>query len=500
MLAPDPATRRDDGLVRPDALGSAEFRADHRVRYAYVAGAMYKAIASVDLVIRMGQAGLLAYYGSGGVRPDDIAGAIDDIQRVLGRDGVYGMNLLASLDQPRREEQTVELFLRRGVRRIEASAFVQPSRGLVRYRLTGVRRGRDGLVSVPNLVLGKTSRPEVASTFLSPPPRHLVDALRAAGHLTEEEAALAGEVAMADDVCVEADSGGHTDQRQMVTLLPDMVRLRDRLAATVPGHQRTIRIGVAGGLGAPEGVAAAFILGADFVLTGSINQCTVEAGTSPAVKDLLELAGVQDTAMVPAGDMLEIGARAQVLRKGLFFPARANKLYDLYRRHDSLDDLDPATRAQLEKFFRQPLADVWAQTSEYLAAHDPAALEHAGRDPKHKMALIFKWYFVQATRYAMSGDADLRTDYQIACGPAMGALNTILEGTARQHWRHRHVDDLAEFLMTGAAAVLTDRLARLAGARAASPLPSTPPPAVPTPSAAPVQPVPPAPLAASRAN
>lgn len=474
MLVPDLAAGRRDAVVVPEALGSADFRADHRVRYAYVAGAMYKAIASVPLVIRMGRAGLLSYYGTGGVRPDGVSAAIDEIQHALGPDGVYGMNLLASLERPRREEQTVELFLRRGIRRIEASAFVQPSRSLVRYRLTGVRRGRDGAVRVPNLVLGKTSRPEVANTFFSPPPRHLVDALREAGQLTEEEAALAAEVPMADDVCVEADSGGHTDQRQMVTLLPDIVRLRDRVAAQAAGHRRPIRVGVAGGIGAPEGVAAAFILGADFVLTGSINQCTAEAGTSPEVKDLLERAGVQDTTMVPAGDMLEIGARAQVLRKGLFFPARANKLYDLYRRHDSLDDLAPATCAQLEKFFRLALDEVWAQTREYLTNNDPSELERAERDPKHKMALVFKWYFVQATRYAMSGAPDLHTDYQVACGPAMGALNTLLEGTPHQHWRERHVDELAEFLMTGAAGVLAERLTALTGTRGGAPWPQPP--------------------------
>ena len=38
------------------------------MRYAYVAGAMAKGIASPDLVIRMGAAGLLSYYGSGGQR------------------------------------------------------------------------------------------------------------------------------------------------------------------------------------------------------------------------------------------------------------------------------------------------------------------------------------------------------------------------------------------------------------------------------------------------
>ena len=71
------------------------------------------------------------------------------------------------------------------------------------------------------------------------------------------------------------------------------------------------------------------MVGADFVCTGSINQCTVESGMSDVVKDLLQDINVQDTEYAPAGDMFEIGARVQVLKKGTFFPARANKLFML---------------------------------------------------------------------------------------------------------------------------------------------------------------------------
>src|SRR5688572_31074432 len=39
-------------------------------------------------------------------------------------------------------------------------------------------------------------------------------------------------------------------------------------------------------------------------------------------------------------DMFEIGARVQVLKKGLLFAARANRLHDLYTRHESLDEID----------------------------------------------------------------------------------------------------------------------------------------------------------------
>jgi trans-AT polyketide synthase/acyltransferase/oxidoreductase domain-containing protein len=42
-------------------------------------------------------------------------------------------------------------------------------------------------------------------------------------------------------------------------------------------YHKKIRIGAAGGIGTPEAAAVAYMLGAEFIMTGSINQCTVEA-------------------------------------------------------------------------------------------------------------------------------------------------------------------------------------------------------------------------------
>ncbi|MET9974379.1 PfaD family polyunsaturated fatty acid/polyketide biosynthesis protein [Streptomyces microflavus] len=448
-------------FIAPEALGSADFTADHNVRYAYVAGSMYKAVASEDMVVRMGRAGLLSYFGAGGLSPDRIVAAIDRFRRELG-DGPYGLNLLASLENPAKEEEQVDLLLHHRVRRVEAASFIRPTPSLVRYRLSGLRLGRDGAVVIPNRVMAKVSRPEVAECFLRPAPRILVDALVDAGRIRPEEAALADRVPLADDLVAEADSGGHTDQRQLVILLPEIIRQRDRAARDIPAAAR-IRVGAAGGIGVPEAAAAAFVLGADFVLTGSINQCTVECGTSERVKDMLQEAEAHDMAIVPAGDMLETGARAQVLRRGLFYPARANKLYELYRRHDSLEELDRRTADQLQRrYFRRSFEDVWEETRAYYRRANPQALALAESDPKHKMLLVFKAYFVQSIRLAMSGSEEHQVDYQINCGPALGAFNSFVRGTERESWRNRHVDDIGEMIMRGAADILADRFGAMA--------------------------------------
>ncbi len=70
-------------------------------------------------------------------------------------------------------------------------------------------------------------------------------------------------------------------------------------------------MGAAGGIGTPEAAAAMFVMGADFILTGSINQCTVEAATSDAVKDLLQGMNVHDTDYAPSGELFELGSRCR---------------------------------------------------------------------------------------------------------------------------------------------------------------------------------------------
>jgi trans-AT polyketide synthase/acyltransferase/oxidoreductase domain-containing protein len=448
------------------SLGSAQFKGAYGIRYAYLAGAMYKGIASKELVVAMAKAGLMGYLGTGGLRLDRIEADIRSIQSELPADGRYGMNLLSDLSQPELEQRTVELFLTCGVRFVEAAAYMQMSPSLVRYRSKGLKRRPDGGIEAPHRVLAKVSRPEVATAFMQPAPEPIVRQLVQAGHLNAEEADLSRLIPIASDVCVEADSGGHTDRGVAQVLMPVMLSLRDE---TMAQHRygETIHVGAAGGIGTPEAAAAAFVMGADFILTGSINQCTVEAGTSIAVKDMLETAGPQDTAYAPAGDMFELGAKVQVFKKGIFFPARANKLYELYLRHNSIDEIDLKMRRQIEaKYFRRSFEDVWRETRSYYLDAGRNKPEELERSPKLKMALIFRWYFVHTNRLAMNGDEQQKLDYQIHCGPALGAFNRWVKGTELESWRNRHVADIAERLLDATADRLNDRFAQLTGGSA----------------------------------
>lgn len=450
------AAEKDSG-VRAEKLGCAIFRARHNLRFACVAGSMYKGIASKEIVIKMARAGMLGFLGTGGMKLDRMEQDIRVIQRELQPGQSYGANLLCNVVQPEVERQTVDLLLRLKVSRVEASAYTQVSSELVRYRLKGLREKNDGTVECTNKLIGKVSRPEVAEQFMSPAPERLVQKLVENGGVTKEEADLSRRVPMAEDVCVEADSGGHTDRGVAYALVPAIIMLRNQLEEKF-GYAEKICVGASGGLGTPHAIAASFILGADFVLTGSVNQCTVEAGTSDAVKDLLQNAEVQDTDIVPAGDMFEMGAKVQVFKKGLLFPTRAKKLYEIWRQYSSIDEIDEATRKQIEqKYFKKSFEDVFAETREHYGKVFPAAIARAEKDPRHKMALIFRWYFVHGNRMALSGNVNATEDFQIHCGPALGSFNSWVKGTKLEYWRNRHVDEINEKLMVEAAGLLERR-------------------------------------------
>jgi trans-AT polyketide synthase/acyltransferase/oxidoreductase domain-containing protein len=443
--------------IRAEALGSREFKIDYGLCYAYLAGAMYKGIASRELVVAMGKAGLMGFFGSGGLEVREIESAIQFIKAELSNGQSFGMNLLCNPERPDLEEQIVELFLKHGIRYVEASAFINVTPGLVRWRLSGMKRDVSGALISPRRILAKVSRPEVAAAFMQPAPEPIVRALVSAGKLTPQEAALSELVPMAQEICVEADSGGHTDQGVAYALMPAMMALRDQIMSE-RNYENVIKIGAAGGIGTPHSAAASFVMGADFILTGSINQCTVEAGTSDAVKSLLQDLNVQDTEYAPAGDMFEIGARVQVAKRGLFFPARANKLYELYQRHDAIEDIDPKIRRQIqERYFNRSFDDVWSETKAYHLRTRPGKVAEMEQNKKQKMAQIFKWYFVHSTRLAMQGIEDRKVDFQIHCGPAMGAFNQWVRGTELQSWKNRRVAEIGLKIMHDTAELLNER-------------------------------------------
>ncbi|MDJ0362806.1 PfaD family polyunsaturated fatty acid/polyketide biosynthesis protein [Rhodococcus sp. H29-C3] len=452
------------GPLGARSLGDSAFRRFHGVRYSYAAGAMANGIASPDMVIALARAGYLASYGAAGVVPTRIEAALTTIRQALGNTP-FACNLIHSPTEPVLEKAIVDACLRHAVTTIEASAFMGLTLQLVRYRVSGLTLGRDGRVEPRHRVVAKVSRAEVAEHFLRPAPAPMLRALLDAGDITADQAQWAERIPMADDITAEADSGGHTDRRPLTVLLPDLIMLRDRIAREQPGPSE-VRIGAAGGIGTPQAVAAAFAMGAAYVVTGSINQASVEADQSDTTKALLASSGVADCTMAPSSDMFELGVQVQVLRRGTIFAARAHRLYETYREYDGIEAIPAARRADLEKsIFARPLDDVWAGCVDYFTERDPGQLLGAERDPKRKMALIFRWYLGLSSGWSIRGESDRTADYQIWCGPAMGAFNSWVSGTHLAAPTNRRVADIAHHMMVGGAYATRIASLRSAGVR-----------------------------------
>jgi PfaD family protein len=431
----------------PENLGDASFRSDHGLKYAYVAGAMANGIGSVEIVQAMAGAGMLGFFGSAGLSLARIETAIDRLNGV----SPVGFNLIHSPNEPGHEAATVDLYLKRGIRLVEASAYLDLTPPVVRYRVSGLKRVANGEVVAPNRIIAKVSRVEVAAKFFAPAPEKILRELVATGQITADEATFAAEIPMAQDLTAEADSGGHTDNRPLVALLPTMLALRDRCQKRF-GDRFRLRVGAAGGLATPHGIAAAFALGAAYVLTGSINQACVESGSSDLVRKMLAEAGQADVIMAPAADMFEMGVKVQVLKRGTLFPMRAAKLYEVYRAHPSLEAISGPERVRIEKdLFRAPIEAIWTETQAFWQQRDPKQLDRAAREPKHKMALAFRWYLGMSSRWANSGVADRQVDFQVWCGPAMGAFNEWTKGSFLESPANRRVAVVARNLMHGAA-------------------------------------------------
>jgi len=431
-------------------LGEAGFKKTYRVRCAYYAGSMANGIASVEMVVALGKAGLLGSFGAAGLVRTRLESAIQSIQAAL-PDGPYAANLIHSPSEEALERDAVEVYLQRGVHVVEASAFIDLTPSIVYYRAAGLSQSGDGEVQIANHVIAKLSRREVATKFMQPAPENILDQLISEGRITLEQAGLAKKVPMADDITVEADSGGHTDNRPLVCLLPSMLALRHEIQAKY-NYPVSVRVGAAGGISTPTSALAAFMMGAAYVVTGSVNQSCLEAGASEHTRQLLAQAGMADMAMAPSADMFEMGVKVQVLKRGTLFPMRAQKLYDIYSRYDSIDQIPADEREKLEnQVFKRDVESIWQDTVKFFTERDPAQIERARNNPKRRMALIFRWYLGLASRWSNSGEKGREMDYQIWCGPSMGSFNDWVRGTYLAGLENRRVADVAFQILTGAA-------------------------------------------------
>lgn len=436
--------------LKPEWLGSNSFKKDHSTNYAYHAGAMANGIASVDLVTSLGRKGYLSSFGAAGLSLRQVEEAIKILQANL-PNAPYAFNLIHSPSEPKLERACVELYLKYGIKTVEASAFMNLTPNLVYYHAAGLSQSSDGEITAKNHVIAKISRREVAELFMKPAPAKILQDLVSQGLISTEQAEAASKVPVASDITVEADSAGHTDNRPLICLLPFIQEIRDRIQAEYK-YKKHIRVGAGGGISTPQAVLAAFMMGADYIVIGSVNQACLESGTSEAVKILLAQADIADVAMSPAADMFEMGVKVQVLKRGTLYAMRSQKLYEIYRQYNSIDEIPALERQKIEKeLFKKDLDTIWDETVQFFLERDPSQIQKALNNPKKKMALIFRWYLGKSSHWANASVEERKMDYQVWCGPAMGAFNEWAKESYLEKLENRHVVDVAYHLMRGAA-------------------------------------------------
>jgi len=448
----------------PEWLGDRSFTEAHGTRFPYVTGAMANGIATTGLVIAMAHAGCLGFFGAGGLSFARVEAAIDELVAELGHDGLpWGANLIHSPNEPALEAAVADLYIRRNVRKVSAAAYMSLTPAIVRYAYSGVTVNANGVVSRKNMVFAKVSRPEVARHFMNPAPARMLEALVNDAKLTADEAQLAATLPVAEDFTIESDSGGHTDNRPLGPLFSAIQAVRDDVAAT-HNYARPIRLGAAGGIGTPQAVASAFALGASYVLTGTVNEASVESGLAPDAKVMLAAADIADVAMAPAADMFELGVELQVLKRGTMFAPRAKQLYEVYRSYPSLDSIPPDIARDLEaKVLDMTIEECWTTTRAFWMDRDPDQVAKAEADPRHKMALTFRSYLGLSSRWAIDGTQERRLDYQIWCGPAMGAFNAWTAGSFLEDPEARTAPQIARNLLEGAAVITRAHQLRTSG-------------------------------------
>jgi len=148
------------------------------------------------------------------------------------------------------------------------------------------------------------------------------------------------------------------------------------------------------------------------------------------------------------------------------FAMRGNKLYELSRAYDSIDAIPEKERQSLEKtIFEAPLNDIWQLTRDFFNERDPEQIVRAEQDLKHKMALIFRWYLGLSSRWANTGEESRQVDYQVWCGPSMGAFNEWTKGSWLAEPANRTIVAVAMNLLYGAAVVTRINVLRNQGVK-----------------------------------
>lgn len=433
-----------------NTLGSPDFREKYRVKYSYIIGGMGKGISGSNLVAKVCNNGILGFLGTEGLEEIDVERMIKQTQSMIKNDSVFGINITQDYFEKERIPSLVDICLKYNVKAVEISNFISITKDLVRYKVKGMRINEKGQYE-GNSIVAKVSQTALASEFLKPAADDILRQLLNENEINMSEYELAKKVPLVDDLCLLGDCAYETERGNLVSMLDEVLSIRKRIVEQSDKELLFIpRVGCAGGIGTPKIAAMYFYMGADFVLTGSINQCATEAVLAKSIKCLLNGLTVCDCTYVPSEKFFELDKNVQVVKKGVFFPSRAKLLKSLYEVNDSIDMISDNMKTYLKnKMFHMDLEDYYQNMKKTL---NEKQVVLADANPKYKMALIFKQYIKNAFMLATDiGDNDTNfVDVGLYCSSALGCFNEAVKGTYMEDYSKLSVVDIADYIMSGA--------------------------------------------------
>jgi len=426
-----------------DATINIKFNIEYGLKYPYLVSGIERGISSKEMIVKCGKEHILSFLGTKKMNIEKVKESIIYIKERLSNGEVYGVNITYDPFDKGLASQIIDLCLEYEVKYIEISGYMNIPDFIIRYKLKNIRQ-KNNKVICDNKVFLKTDRLSNLNQWMERMPDEVLNSLVEEKLIKSEERELAKYISIIDAVTINCGEKINTHRNDLLNIIPRVIKIRDYKVKAY-NYDNSIYVGAAGNIGTPEAVAISFLLGVDYVSTDLINQCSKEACLSDLTKDLLQQAGIEDTINVPDAEKFEIGGRVQVLKRGVMFPSRANKLYELYRYYESYYQIDEKLRVQMENnYFKKTFDEYFKECKRNLPAEKIDIIE---KDEKKKMALVFKQYLIDSVAYGQDGIEEQRMNFSIYCSPSLGAFNEYCLGGELENWRNRSVTKIAEILM-----------------------------------------------------
>lgn len=427
-------------------LGSSDFKTEYDTEFAYVVGGLYHGVSSAAMIRTLNNAGIVGFLGLQGMDLNAGKELLDTALQSVPKERI-GTHIVYNGLKPEESASALQMIIEYDIRRIEISGFFKPSQELILYRLRGLSYGKNDIPQSAYKMIVYVNNPKVMEEFLKPASEQLIGRLLTQRKITEEEAVIAAKLPICDDICIDNVSSGAGRLSWISNLKHYARELSEKY-----GIKKMVRIGIGGGIGNPEMLALAFLAGADFVTTRSMNQCTAEAETSPQVKDLLQSAAENDFTYAPVEELFEFGEKVSVLKRGTLYPIRALKLYEIYTKYNSIEEISEKEKKLItEKYFHMSFEEMFERAARELT---PAEQRIASEQPKYKMSLIFKGFLKQCLLWAQTGKAGEEINFAVVSGSEMADANRWLKNSGLEEWSTRHVDELAKRMMEEGEAYL----------------------------------------------